>query len=174
MHLSERCNKPVCIGWFMVIWGVGINEFADTVPETQESSHKQTKGKNMTNQFKPSDYNSVSPYFIVNGAQKFIDLLREIFDAKELRRYDRQDGNIMHAEVQIDDSVIMLGDSSDQFPPVTLVMHVYVPNADETFNKAVNAGCEIVEPPKQREGDPDRRATFKDFAGNLWSVGTQL
>ena len=45
---------------------------------------------------------------------------------------------------------------------------------DEIFEKAISAGCEIVEPPKQREGDPDRRATFKDFAGNMWSVGTQI
>jgi PhnB protein len=67
----------------------------------------------------------------------------------------------------------MLGDSSDKFPPVTLVMHVYVPNVDEIFDKAIKAGCEIVERPKEREGDPDRRATFKDFAGNMWSVGTQ-
>ena len=128
----------------------------------------------MKTEFKPSGYNSVSPYFIVSGAQRFIDLLNEIFGATELRRYDRPDGSIMHAEIRIDDSVIMLGDSSQQFPPVSLVMHVYVTNVDETFDKAVKAGCEIVERPKEREGDPDRRATFKDFAGNLWSIGTQV
>ena len=81
----------------------------------------------MNKDFKPTYYNSVSPYFIVNGAQKFIELLTEIFDAKELRRYDTPDGTIMHTEIQIDDCVIMLGDSSDKFPPVPLVMHVYVP-----------------------------------------------
>ena len=128
----------------------------------------------MNKDFKPRGYNSVSPYFIVNGAQKLIDLMKQIFDAKELRRYDMPDGTIMHAEIQIDDSVIMLGDSSDKFPPVPLIMHAYVPNVDETFEKAIEAGCEIVEKPKEREGDPDRRATFKDFAGNVWSVGTQL
>lgn len=127
----------------------------------------------MKKEFKPADYNSVSPYFIVNGAQNFIDLMKTIFNAKELRRYDNPDGTIMHAELLIDDSVIMLGDASDKFPPVPLVMHVYVPNVDNTFDKAINAGCEIVEQPKEREGDPDRRATFKDFAGNMWSIGTQ-
>ena len=127
----------------------------------------------MEKQFKPSGYNSVSPYFIINGAEKFINLMKEIFGAKDLRRYDMPDGSIMHAEIQIDDSVIMLGDSSDKFPPVPIVMHVYVPNVDETFKKAIDAGCEIIEEPKEREGDPDRRATFKDFAGNMWSVGTQ-
>ena len=128
----------------------------------------------MDKQFKPTGYNSASPYFIVNGAQKLINLLKSIFNAKELRRYDMPDGSIMHAEIQIDDSVIMLGDSSDKFPPVPIVMHVYVSNVDEIFQKAINSGCEMVEQPKQRDGDPDRRATFKDFAGNMWSIGTQL
>ena len=128
----------------------------------------------MSKQFKPTGYNSASPYFIVSGGQKFIDLLKKIFQVKELRRFDMPDGSIMHAEIQIDDSVIMLGDSSDKYPPVPLVMHVYVSNVDEVFKKAINAGCEIIEYPTQRDGDPDKRGTFKDFAGNMWSIGTQI
>ncbi len=121
----------------------------------------------MNKQFKPAGYNSVSPYFIVNGAQKMIDILKQIFDAKELRRYDMPDGTIMHVEVQIDDSVIMIGDSSDQFPPNQHLIHVYVPEVDKTFEKAISTGCESVGPPKQRDGDPDRRGSFKDFSGNI-------
>lgn len=128
----------------------------------------------MEKEFKPTGYNSVSPYYIVDGAQKLIDLLKELFNASELRRYDMPDGTIMHAEVRIDDSVIMLGDSSEKFPPIHMVMHVYVPNVDEVFTKALDLGCESIEAPKEREGDPDRRGTFKDFAGNMWSVATQL
>ena len=128
----------------------------------------------MSKIFKPTDYNSVSPYFVVNGAQKLIDLLKIIFNATELRRYDMPDGTIMHAGIKIDDSVIMLGDSSEKYPPVPIVIHVYVPDVDNTFEKAMGAGCEMIERPKQQENDPDRRATFKDFAGNMWSVGTQL
>ena len=127
----------------------------------------------MKEDFKPKGYNSVSPYFIVNGAQRFIDLMKQIFNATELRRYDMPDGSIMHAEIQIDDSVIMLGDASDKFPAVPMVVHVYVSDVDDVFKKAVNAGCQVMEQPKEREGDPDRRATFKDFAGNTWSIGTQ-
>lgn len=128
----------------------------------------------MNKAFKPAGYNSASPYFIVNGAQKLIDLLKTIFNAEELRRYNLPDGSIMHAEIRIDDSVIMLGDSSAKYPPVPIVMHVYVTDVDTTFQKAVNAGCEIIEKPTTRDNDPDKRATFKDFAGNMWSVGTQL
>lgn len=128
----------------------------------------------MNKAYKPAGYNSVSPYFIVDGADRFIELVKQIFDAKELRSYNMPDGTIMHAEVQIDDSVIMIGNSSEKYPPVTIVIHVYVSDVDQVFKKAVDAGCEIIEQPKEREGDPDRRATFKDFAGNMWSVGTQL
>lgn len=128
----------------------------------------------MSTNFKPSGYNSVSPYFIVDGADRFIDLMKYIFNAKELREYRMSDGTIMHAEIQIDDSVIMLGNSSEKYPPVPIIMHVYVSHMDEVFKKAIDAGCEIIEEPKERDGDPDRRATFKDFAGNMWSIGTQI
>lgn len=128
----------------------------------------------MNKPFKPADYNSVSPYFIIDDAQRFIDLVKDIFAAKELRRFDLPDGKIMHAEMQIDDSVIMLSNSTDKYPQVPMVMHVYVSDVDEVFKRAIDAGCVVVQEPKQQEGDPDRRATFEDFAGNMWSVGSQV
>lgn len=128
----------------------------------------------MNTSFKPAGYNSVSPYFIVPEAGRFVELMKALFNAKELRRYDMPDGSIMHAELMLDDSVIMLGQASEKFPAVPIVMHVYVPDVDAAYAKALALGCEAVEPPKQREGDPDRRASFKDYAGNWWSVGTQL
>ncbi len=127
----------------------------------------------MNKPFKPGEYNSVSPYFIVNGAQKLADLLKVIFNAVEKRRFDKPDGSIMHMEMQLDDSIIMMGDASEQYPANTLIMHVYVPDVEETFKRAIQAGCDSIEEPKIREGDPDRRGTFKDFAGNMWSIGTQ-
>ncbi|MDT0647529.1 VOC family protein [Zunongwangia sp. F260] len=128
----------------------------------------------MKKTFKPNGYNSVSPYFVVDGAQKLIDLLVKIFDAEKLREYDMPDGTIMHAEIKIDDSVLMFGNSSDKFPPNKLLTHIYVPNVDNVFQKAIDLGCEPLEKPKEREGDPDRRGSFRDFAGNVWSIGTQL
>ncbi len=128
----------------------------------------------MNTSFKPSGYTSASPYFIVEDAHRFIELMKQIFDARELRTYHRPSGKIMHAEVQIDDSVIMLADATENYPAETIVMHVYVPDTDTVFQKAIAAGCEAIDSPKSQEGDPDRRGTFKDFAGNLWSVGTQM
>lgn len=123
--------------------------------------------------FKPNNYNSVSPYFMVNDANRMVKLLTGIFDAKIRRRYDKPDGKIMHIELQIDDSIIMLSDSTSQYPANKYWMHVYVPNVDETFKRAIELGCEIVELPQTKDNDPDKRGTFEDFAGNMWSVATQ-
>jgi PhnB protein len=128
----------------------------------------------MDKPFKPNGYNSVSPYFVINGAQKLVDLLKELFNASEKRRYDLPNGKIMHLELQIDDSIIMIGDASEQYPAYTHLMHVYVKNVDEVFNKAIQLGCESIYAPKEREGDPNKRGAFKDFAGNTWTIATQV
>jgi PhnB protein len=126
------------------------------------------------NSFKPNHYNSVSPYFMVDDAARLVKLLEDIFDAKIHRRYDTPDGKIMHIELQIDDSILMLSNSTAQYPANKYWMHVYVPNVDDTFKKAITLGCEIVDEPQVKENDPDKRGTFKDFAGNMWSVATQI
>ena len=126
-----------------------------------------------TGKYKPDGYNSVSPYYVVDGAQKLIDLLKFVFDAEELRRYDLLDGKIMHAEIRIDDSVIMLADSSDKYPPNNTLIHVYVPDVHATFEKAVEAGFKIIARPCSKDDDPDTRGSLKDFQGNIWSVSTQ-
>jgi len=124
--------------------------------------------------FKPVGYNSLSPYFIVDNCPKMIELLKAIFDAEELRKYEHQDGTIMHAELKIDDSVIMLSDSSKEYPGNELLVHVYVSDVHKVFKKAISLGCEALQEPANRGGDPDTRGMFKDYQGNVWAVGTQL
>lgn len=128
----------------------------------------------MNKDFKPEGYNSVSPYFIVNDAQRMVDLIKGIFDGKELRRYERSDGTISHVEIKVDDSVMMISQATEQYPANQFLLHVYVPDAMKTFRKALELGCKDMGEPKIREGDPDRRGMFQDFAGNVWAVGTQV
>jgi len=115
----------------------------------------------------------VAPYLIVDGAQKMIDLLKGIFQATELRRYEGPNGTIMHVEVRIDDSVLMMADASSAYPANEFLLHVYVRDVHDTFKKAIDLGCEVIERPVNKEGDPDTRGSFKDFSGNIWAVGTQ-
>jgi len=102
-----------------------------------------------------------------------IDFLGAVFDGRVVRRYDNPDGTVMHAEVMIDDSIVMLGDSSATYPPNTLLIHVYVSDVDDVFKRALAAGGTEDQAPRQRPGDPDRRGSFKDFAGNTWAIATQ-
>lgn len=123
--------------------------------------------------YKPGNYNSLSPYLIVDNAEKLVDLLTVIFDAKTLRRFDHENGKIAHIELQLDDSVIMISDSTENYGANKTMLHIYVPDVFKIFDKAVENGCEIIEKPINKQGDPDTRGSFYDFAGNYWSVSTQ-
>ena len=78
----------------------------------------------MNQDYKPQGYASVAVYIMADGAQRMIDFLKQTFDAEELRRSDRADGSIAHAEVRIDDTVVMIADGGDQFPAFGR-LHVY-------------------------------------------------
>lgn len=123
--------------------------------------------------YKPPNYNSVSPYLVVEDAPRMIALLATIFSAEELRLFKMPDGSIMHAEVRLDDSVIMLSEASAEYPANQLLLHVYVPDVDATYQKALDAGCEGQQVPTVQEGDFDKRGMFADYNGNMWSVSTQ-
>lgn len=121
--------------------------------------------------YKPQGYTTLAPYIMADGAQRVIDFLRQTFDARELRRFDDPDGRVLHAEVQIDDTVVMIADGQEGAFPVWL--HVYVPDVDATYQRALAAGGVSVQAPVQKD-DPDRRSGVKDPAGNVWWIATQV
>ncbi len=128
----------------------------------------------MNDGWKPVGYSSVSPYLVVSGARGVIDFIVEVFGGTALRRYEMPDGSIMHAEVQVDDTVIMLGEAGGAWPADPASMHVYVEDVDETYRRALAAGATSVQEPDRREDDPDRRGGVKDPAGNTWWIATQV
>jgi len=123
--------------------------------------------------WKPAAYNSLSPYLVVSGAQKVIDFVQAVFGAKEVRRYDRPDGAIEHAEVRIDDSVLMLSDATEGYPAFPSMVHLYVSDVDQVFEKALAAGASEVESPRIHEGESDKRGMVMDPLGNTWVLSTQ-
>jgi uncharacterized glyoxalase superfamily protein PhnB len=80
----------------------------------------------------------------------------------------------MHAEVRIDDSVVMLADAGPKYPAFPIWLHLYVHDVDAVYRRALEAGGESVQEPQQREGEPHRRGGVKDFAGNTWWISTQV
>ncbi len=127
----------------------------------------------MAGTYRPADYNNVSPYLIVDGAARTIDFLVRAFGATELRRYPAADGKVMHAEVRIGDSVIMIADGNEAWPPTGAHVHVYVPDVDETYRLALAAGATSVQEPTRKE-DEDKRGGVKDPGGTTWWIATRV
>ena len=106
--------------------------------------------------YKPDGYSSVSPYIVADGAEQLAEALTFVFGAVETRRFDNHDGTIMHAELKIDDSIIMISDSTEASPANRLLLHVYVADVDAVYERALESGFVSLEAPHFREGDPDR------------------
>jgi uncharacterized glyoxalase superfamily protein PhnB len=119
----------------------------------------------------PAGYSIVSPYLIVDGADRTIAFLASVLSAVEIRRFPHPDGRVAHAEVRIGDSVIMLADGTDRWPPVPAHVHIYVPDVDATYRRALDAGATSVQEPTRKD-DPDRRAGVKDSGGTTWWIAT--
>jgi PhnB protein len=122
---------------------------------------------------KPKGYNSASPYLIVDGADQTIEFLKKVFDAEELRRFTSPSGQVQHAEVRIDDTVIMIADGAEGWPPIPAYVHIYVPDVDATYKRALAAGATSVQEPVQKD-DPDKRGGVKDSGGTTWWIATTV
>ncbi len=118
-------------------------------------------------------HHSVTPYLLVPDAAKQIDFLKTAFDAKEVDRFLGPDGRIMHAEVKIGDSMVMMGEACGDRKPMPAMLLLYVPDTDALYRRALQAGgTSIREPSDQFYGD--RTAGVKDSAGNEWWISTHI
>jgi PhnB protein len=127
----------------------------------------------MPKAFKPAGYPDVSPYLVVEGAAQTIAFLEKVFGAKEIRRFPGPEGRIGHAEIRLGDSVLMLGDSAPTWAKRPASVHIYVPDVDETYRRALEAGATSVQAPAKKD-DADRRAGVRDSGGTTWWIGTKI
>jgi PhnB protein len=123
--------------------------------------------------YKPDGYTTISPYLIVDGANATIEFLRNVFGAIELRSFPDPTGKVMHSEVRIDDTVVMIADGTSGWPPVPTHVHVYVPDVDATYRRALEAGAISVQAPVKKE-DADKRGGVKDAGGTTWWIATKV
>jgi PhnB protein len=130
-------------------------------------------GVTMTTSYKPTDYSTVSPYLIVAGASATIDFLKQVFGATELRRFPDPSGKLMHAEVRIGDTVVMIADGAEGWPPVPSYVHVYVSDVDAIYKRALAAGATSVQEPVKKD-DEDKRGGVKDAGGTTWWIATRV
>ena len=127
----------------------------------------------MSSSHKPEGYSTVSPYLIVDGASETIEFLVRVFDGVPLRRFADESGKLVHAEVRIDDTVLMVADAVQGWPAVPSHVHIYVADVDATYRRALEAGASSVQEPVQRD-DPDKRGGVKDAGGTTWWIATMV
>ena len=122
----------------------------------------------------PEGYHTVQPYLIVDGAKGLLDFVRNVFGASQTELMQAPGGDrVMHAEVKIGDSTVMLSDAQGPWQPMPAAMYVYVPNVDDTYRKALAAGgTSVMEPADQFYGD--RHGGVKDPWGNFWWIATRV
>jgi len=120
----------------------------------------------------PEGFHSVTPSLVVKGAAKLIDFVKEAFGAEETVRMPAPNGEIMHAEVRIGDSVVMMNDAMHQSPTISSLL-LYVVDVDRVYQRALKAGAtSLSEPADMFWGD--RMAQVKDEFGNHWSIATHV
>lgn len=128
----------------------------------------------------PDGYGTVTPYLVVKGAAEAIEFYKKALGAEEVLRMPAPDGSLMHAEIKIGDSIVMLG---DEFPgaegygsPATLGgtsvnLFLYVEDADAAFQQAVDAGAKVLAPMADMFWG-DRYGKLRDPFGHDWGIAT--
>jgi PhnB protein len=127
----------------------------------------------------PEQYQqAVIPHIMVDGAAEAIKFYTAAFDASEYLRLDGDDGRIMHAEIGIHGSALMLSDPSAPFAPpggdgASVALHVYVPDVDALTAQAVAAGADLLSPPADMFYGA-RQAMLRDPFGHVWIFLTPI
>jgi len=127
----------------------------------------------------PDGYHTLTPYLTVRDAARAIEFYNTAFGAVERGVAKGPDGRIMHAELKIGDSIIMLGDEYPEFGALSplstggvgMGLHIYVDGVDAAFDRAVQAGAQV-EMPVSDQFWGDRYGKLKDTFGHKWSIAT--
>ena len=119
-------------------------------------------------------FHTITQYLIVSDANRLIEFLQDVFGATEKFRAQRPGSSaIMHAEVQIGDSMIEMADANENFPPRPAAQHIYVDDVDAAYARALAKGAKSIQPPTDQEYG-ERGASIVDEFGNHWYLATPL
>jgi uncharacterized glyoxalase superfamily protein PhnB len=129
----------------------------------------------------PEGYHTLTPFLTVRNAERAIEFNKQAFGAQERGVAKGPDGKVMHAEVKIGDSVIMLSDEFPEFGSLSpqsvggspMGLHIYIENVDAAFDRAVKAGAQV-EMPVADQFWGDRYGKLKDPFGHKWSIATHV
>jgi len=119
------------------------------------------------------DYRSVTPHFNPLRAPVMIEFLQKAFGAEELYRAQSPDGVVHYAQVRIGDSIIGMSEAHGPYQPAPATLHLYVPDADAVYERALSAGATSIQPPTDQPYG-DRSGGVTDPFGNRWFVATHI
>ncbi|HSY90560.1 MAG TPA: VOC family protein [Candidatus Binatus sp.] len=127
----------------------------------------------------PDGYHTLTPFLTVRDAARAIEFYKAAFGAQERGVMKGPDGKIMHAELKIGDSIIMLSDEWPEYGALSPLstggagvgLHIYLDGVDAAFDRAVKAGAEV-EMPVMDQFWGDRYGKLKDPFGHKWSIAT--
>ena len=132
--------------------------------------HALVKGKMKMSANLPEGYNTINPFIITKGAAKLIEFLEKVFGAKEVKEAFTMDtdGLVLHAELRIGNSTVMVADTKEGWPFTPSLLQIYVEDVEKTLQRAEELGARIVTRPTEFYGDIFSR--FVDPWDNLWWV----
>ncbi len=122
--------------------------------------------------YKPEGLGTLTPYLHPKGTAGFIDFLERALNAQVVQRDDSPDGTIVHANVQIGDAIIEMGEAHAEWQPMPAMLHVYVDDADAWYRRAIEAGAQSLEEPKDQPYG-ERSGAIVDSQGNQWYLATR-
>jgi PhnB protein len=121
----------------------------------------------------PDGFHTVTPYLVVNDADRLLAFLTQAFEARPGEIARQPDGKIMHAQVTVGDSPVMFAEATEQWPAMPAAFYLYVLDTDATYRRGLEAGAtSLMEPADQFYGD--RNAGLRDPVGNSWWIATHV
>jgi len=121
----------------------------------------------------PENYPRVSPYLVVKNVEETMSFIQYVFEGKVREKMVMPDGSVNHGEMNIGDSVIMMGKASEDYPPLNAMLYIYIEDTDKAYKKAIEKGAvSVMEPADQFYGD--RNAGVKDKDGISWWMATHV
>ena len=121
----------------------------------------------------PAGYHTVTPYLLSKDAAAVLDFAKRAFGATEVEKHEDGDGKVQHAAIRIGDSMVMIGQANDKFKAMPAMLHLYVPDVDAVYQRAIHAGGNSVREPTN-EFYGDRSAGVEDSTGNQWWIATHV
>ena len=119
------------------------------------------------------DTRTILPHLSLVGAAEFVEFTKRAFGAEEAFMFKAPDGKVIHARLRVGDSILALGEASDERAALPAALHMYVPNVDAVYAAAVREGAKVLRPLRD-EPYGDRAASLQDAFGNLWFPSTHV